>query len=107
MTWKLWLDDQLDDTDKPERWVPVGYLGAKTSEEAKKLVLTNGLPEIMDLDFDLGIVDGQIDTAEPFLRWLANEYYDTPPEYHVHSRNNQGAPWIKSWMDSWKKSISL
>lgn len=56
MSWKLWLDDDLGDPKKPERMVPPGFIGAKTSADAKSLVLEHGLPEYMDLDFDLGMV---------------------------------------------------
>jgi hypothetical protein len=107
MSWRLWLDDDLNDPERPERLVPEGFLGARTSGEAKALVLEHGIPEYMDLDFDLGMVDGQKDTAENFLRWLADNYYETPPEHHVHSRNNQGAPWIESWMSSWRRSLTM
>lgn len=107
MTYKLWLDDDLNNPDAPERWVPDGYLGAATSREAMRLVETHGLPEFMSLDFDLGMVDGQKDTAEVFLKWLAMNYPESPPDYEIHSRNVAGAPWIESWMESWKRALTL
>lgn len=106
-TWKLWLDDDLNNPVAPERHVPAGYIGAATSAEAIALVKNFGAPSFMSLDFDLGMVDGKKDTAELFLKWLANEYPDSPPDYEIHSRNVAGAPWIESWMESWKKSLSL
>jgi hypothetical protein len=45
-----------------------------------------------------------------FLRRLVNELWDgkeTPPQYRVHSANPVGSENIKSFMESWKKSIKL
>lgn len=102
MSWSLWLDDQINDPATPERHVPSGFIGAESSQTAIALVEERGTPERMSLDFDLG--DG--DSCEVFLKWLA-ENYPEPPEYVVHSRNVVGAAWIKSFMDSWKRSIAL
>ena len=96
MTWKLWLDDQLDSV----RPVPSGYIGAASSEEAIALVDQLGSPEFMDLDHDLG---GE-DNAMRFLRYLSN-IVEVPPGYVVHSRNPCGKENIVSFMESWKKSL--
>jgi len=104
MTWKLWLDDQLDDPDAPTRHTPEGYVGAKTSAEAIKLVEERGQPFHMDLDHDLG---GN-DNALVFLRWMQRKFPEGPvPEYVVHSRNVVGEPAIHAFMRSWEKSIGL
>lgn len=101
---KLWLDDQLDDPETPERHPPEGFLGARSSEEAKALVRKHGMPEFLDLDHDLG---GD-DTARVFLSWLSERYPNGPiPSYRVHSRNVVGAPAIESFMTSWAKSLTL
>jgi len=100
--WRLWLDDQLDTI--PSRFTPEGYVGAKSSLAARELVLKKGLPEIMDLDHDLG---GE-DTVMIFLKWLAGKYPNGPvPEYHIHSENVAGQKTIQSYMDSWKRSLDL
>lgn len=103
MTWKLWLDDQLDDPDAPTRHTPAGSVGAKSSAEAIKLVEERGEPFFMDLDHDLG---GD-DNAMVFLRWLQRKFPETVPEYVVHSRNVVGEPAIHAFMRSWEKSIGL
>lgn len=97
--WKLWLDDQLDDPDCPNRFVPPGFVGAKSSEEAKNLVRKFGVPSFMDLDHDLG----NEDSAMIFLHWLANCLVDKIPEYKIHSMNPAGVLNISSFMESWKK----
>lgn len=109
--WKLWLDDDLDNPDAPERWTPPGFKGAATSEEAIELVKQHGFLylEFMDLDHDLGVdEDDKERTAKTFLKWLANDCglpgYP-PPKWNVHSRNPEGKRWIESYLDSWKRSL--
>ena len=102
MTWKLWLDDQLDDPDAPARHTPAGYTGAKSSEEARELVIKHGIPQIMNLDHDLG----DDDDAMKFLHWLALEFATEGPvpDFLVHSANPIGSQNISSFMRSWARS---
>jgi hypothetical protein len=101
---KLWIDDQLDDPNTPNRHTPEGFLGARSTDEAITLVEQHGLPEFMDLDHDLG---GD-DRVMIFLRWLSDRYPEGPvPKYRVHSENCVGRPAIESYMSSWVKSLSL
>jgi len=102
-TWKLWVDDQLDE-GLPARQTPSGYLGAKSSLDAVNLVRAKGLPKYMDLDFDLG---GD-DTVMIFLKWLESNHPDGPvPEYRIHSENVEGRKTIESFLNSWKRSLTL
>ena len=101
--WKLWLDDQIDDSATPDRHVPIGYEGARSTVEAQKLVNFLGPPAFMDLDHDLG---GD-DTCRVFLRWLADTHPESIPEYHVHSANPLAKEWVDSFMSSWKRSLDL
>lgn len=102
MTWKLWLDDQILDPETPARHTPEGFLGAKSTEEARAIALLRGPPSFMDLDHDLG---GD-DTAMAFLRWLTYEYPEGPvPQYRVHSQNPIGIQNIISYMESWRRSL--
>lgn len=113
MIWKLWLDDDHDNPiAQSTRAVPDGYTPARSTAEAIALIERLGLPSCMDLDFDLGMTDsvlgfsdGKKDSAEIFLKWLANRYPDDPPVYFIHSRNTVGALWIDSFMKSWKRSL--
>lgn len=106
--WYLYLDDERElphHYDRERRWFV-----CRSSEEAKQMVLKNGIPAFMSLDHDLG---GE-DTTMKFLHWLAEEYYnDTDknpagkllviPGYVIHSQNPIGAQNIKSFIESWKK----
>lgn len=101
---RIWLDDQIDDPETPDRHVPIGFVGARSSTEAIFLVNLNGLPEFLDLDHDLGGPD----TAMQFLYWLARTFPDGPvPGYRVHSQNPVGALNIEAFMRSWQKSTFI
>lgn len=98
MTWRLFLDDVRP---MPETLTGPWVL-ARSSEEAKILVRSLGMPEMMSLDHDLG----NDDTVMVFLKWLANEYWDgtSPvPSYRVHSANPVGAQNIVAFLDSWER----
>ena len=104
MTWKLWLDDQLDDPETPSRHTPEGFMGAKSSHEALELVKKHGMPTFIDFDFDLGGTD----TAQTFLYELQSLYPDGPvPDYRVHSRNVYAKEMIGSFLSSWKRSLGF
>jgi hypothetical protein len=101
---KMWIDDQLDDPATPNRHPPEGFLGARSTLEAIRLVEQHGIPEFLDLDHDLG---GD-DRVMAFLRWLADRYPDGPvPKYRCHSENCVGGPAIVSFMSSWLRSLTL
>ena len=103
-SWKLWLDDQLDDITCPNRHTPIDFYGAKSTQEAWLLVSEYGVPEYMDLDHDLG----NDDNAMRFLRMLSNVFPNGPiPDYSVHSENPVGKKNIESFMDSWKRSVEI
>lgn len=76
---KLWLDDL--------RPVPYGYEGAKSVNEAKKLIQeaeNNGIEiEALDLDHDLGDYADQGGDAIRLLDWLAERGTFYPVEIHT------------------------
>ena len=76
---KLWLDDL--------RPVPYGYEGAKSVNEAKKLIQEaehNGIEiEALDLDHDLGDYADQGGDAIRLLDWLAARGTFYPVEIHT------------------------
>ena len=98
MTYKLYVDDLRSPPD--DTWVV-----CRTSEEAKQTIRDDGMPSFMSLDHDLG---GE-DTIMLFLHWLADEFYDlgAPPDYQVHSANPIGQQNIVSFLESWKRSLSI
>ncbi len=102
MIWKLWLDDQLDDPETPDRHTPEGFIGAKGSYEALELIKERGMPAFIDFDFYFGGTD----TATSFLYSLKYEHPKGPiPEYKVHSRNPEAKKMISNLIKDWKNGI--
>lgn len=100
--WSLWLDDQWDDRETPNRWPPDGFLPARSAKEAIALVTRLGPPSFMDLDHDLGQ-----DNCMDFLKWLADNYFEFIPKYNIHSANPIGKKNIESYMESWRRSLGF
>lgn len=95
---KLFIDDLRESPD-------VTFFVARSTNQAIKIINEFGWPEFMSLDHDLG---GE-DTTMVFLKRLVNEIWtDQPiPEYLIHSANPVGSDNIRSFMQSWKKSVNL
>lgn len=107
VTFKLWIDDQLNDPAAPARHTPEGFIGAASAAEAVSIVERQGLPNFIDFDHDLG--DGQ-DSVQ-FIRECIDRVLDDcrsgrpvkVPDFAVHSANPVGAERIVSWMRSWQQ----
>ena len=100
MTYNLYLDD-IRNPPADRDW-----LVCRSSQEALARIVENGMPSFFSFDHDLG----EDDTTMVFLRRLVNEVWDgvsVPPEYQIHSANPVGVQNIRSFMDSWRKSMSL
>ena len=96
--YRMFIDDVRDPPSN--HWVVV-----RSSAEALEYVKNHGMPEFISFDHDLG---GE-DTTMIFLRKLVNEFWDgtsNPPDYQVHSANPVGSLNIRSFMESWKKSLA-
>lgn len=105
MTWKLWLDDQVNDPEAPARHCPAGHMAAESFYQAQDLVLKHGPPDHVDLDHDLGL--GYPDGMD-FLKWLYQEYPDNPPKtWRIHSANPVGAEDMRSYLDSWDRASKM
>lgn len=101
MSWDLWLDDQFDEPDMIFRHPTQGFIPARSSDEAKKLVQEKGIPSFISFDHDLG--NG--DDAMIFVNWLIENYYESSvPGYRIHSANPVGTANIISKIESWRKS---
>ena len=82
----------------------------RTSKAAIDYVEINGCPSFISFDHDLGVVDGQLDTAMIFVDWLIN--YDLDQEgsvipkdfmFNVHSMNPIGTKNIQTKLDNYLK----
>ena len=95
--YRMFIDDIRN--PPPGDWVVV-----RSSSEALEYIQTNGMPEFISFDHDLG---GD-DTTMVFLRSLVKSLWDGTnniPDYTVHSANPVGSKNIVSFMESWKKSL--
>ena len=100
MTWNLYIDDiRFPPADR--EWIV-----CRSSQEALDRVAEMGMPQFISFDHDLG----EEDTTMVFLCRMVNEVWDgvsVPPDYQIHSANPVGAENIRSFMDSWRKSMGL
>lgn len=105
---KLWIDDQCFDADLQERHAPPGYVALDSVRSAQDWVLQNGMPSHLDLDHDLGEVDGSSSTVMDFLKWLFEQFPDeAPPTFEIHSKNPIGRQNIVSFLNSWRKAYEM
>ena len=102
MSYKLFLDDlrEVSYVSSETDWKI-----ARTSLEALKIVFEYGMPKFISFDHDLG----NEDTAMVFLKQLYAYFPDLKelPEYQIHSANPIGKENIISFMESWKRSLTL
>lgn len=110
--WQLFLDDIRNPEDIYPGGAPFlpgdgcSWTVARSTEEAKALVLAQGIPELCSFDHDLG---GD-DTVMVFLNWLVREYWNGDasliPVFHTHSANPVGRQNIRAFMGSWQASTN-
>lgn len=100
---KIWLDDQIEDPDTPNRWPPVGWTGVKTVEEGQFSLIQNQYNvENLSLDNDLG----QDLEGYDLVKWLVDKHldgYDYWPQNKpmVHSMNVVNAPAMRQLIDNY------
>lgn len=112
--WKLFIDDNAGKPGMEAfRNPPKGehdWKIARSSEEAKQLVIEFGIPAFIDFDHDLGRKGKREDKATHFIKWFQQTYPDAIREiegWSIHSKNEPGARVIESLMNSWKRSVDL
>lgn len=68
MTYKIFLDDELEAPDN-------SWAVARTSQEAKELVINNGSPDVISFDSNLGLdeINNRLDTGFEFAQWLVEK----------------------------------
>lgn len=97
---KLWIDDIRKSPD--DTWII-----AKNSNEAIYYIESNGLPDMISFDHDLG----DDDTSMIIIKYIINSYLDGMlgiPEmftYRVHSANPVGAKNIIGYMDKFLEFV--
>lgn len=117
MIWNLWLDDFRNPgngtwgnvTMQDESTPPQQFIWARDCEQARYYTFMWGPPAFMALDHDLGVPTGKLQEEDSlmYLQYLAINHPDSCPPYRVLSANPVGCQRIISFMESWKKSLTL
>ena len=104
---KIWLDDQIDNPEYPDRQTPAGWVGVKTALQACRLLRTGKVSHV-SFDHDLGegtngpLMSGYI--VAKFIEYGAYRHsrgmkYGIPYlSWDVHSSNPVGRENIKRSM---------
>ncbi len=103
MSYSLCVDDQHDEL--PLRAPKPGFVAVKTSNEAWEMVNQRGIPEVMDLDHDLGGEDDIMKFLNRIKYEMAYPLPAPPCVVYVRSRNNQAFDKVKSFFVSWAKAF--
>jgi hypothetical protein len=91
---KIFLDDQMNEPEMPNRQVPGGYVGARNFKEFKQIfeeALARG-ETIEALDFDNDLGEGETEGWE-IAKWLTEnhpEIFENIVQLSVHSENRGG-----------------
>ncbi len=114
MTYNLFIDDERnpDNIVCIVAGVPQGleWKIARNSDQALAIVQDFGMPKFMALDHDLGLWAGKWDITPNFLHLLVSQLWEEGqpiPDYVIHSQNSVGRENMRSFMESWKKSVTL
>jgi len=95
---KIYLDDL--------RAIPEGFIGLRSFEEFVSHITTNGLPDFISFDHDLGLEESGFDCA----KWLVTYCLDNEmalPDFTVHSQNPVGKKNIESLLNNFKNSFRI
>ena len=107
---RIWLDDQLDNPEYPERSTPEGWVGAKNFKEFKRLIgaaLAKG-EKIEAINYDNDISKEHIEELRGeeegwrMARWLNEKHQDiflSKPELEIHSANPAGRKRLEGEID--------
>ncbi|QTQ12144.1 hypothetical protein HRI96_08020 [Treponema parvum] len=96
----LWLDDLRD----PENYITGKYSvsRAKNYEEFCKYLNSNGIPDVICFDHDLGEEKSGYDCAKFLVNYCRQHHCDIP-EYDIQSSNPVGKENISGLLDSWHR----
>jgi hypothetical protein len=106
--WRLHLDDEAFKISVPPCHKPIDdtWHVARSSGEALILVCAYGAPYEINFDFELGMRNGNLDTA---MRFLHDWKRDRPKailkvrEYRIHSASQEEKRAIDDYMREWSR----
>lgn len=133
MSYNLFLDDLRTPITtynvclKDERYLREEWVIAKNYDEFKSILLTKGIPQLVSFDHDLADEHFQIAMAEEFygfdyskctektgmdcakllVKMCLDFELDWFPKFIIHSQNPAGRDNIRSYLNSYKKTMNL
>jgi len=106
----IWLDDQQDNPDSPERHVPEGWIGVKTALQACRHIRKGKVVKI-SFDHDLGDNAGSGYLVARYIEKQAFFCKIPQIQWQIHSANPVGRKNIEMAMNNadrlWKENVML
>ena len=104
MTYAIFLDDERFPAGDGDQINGLPIVIARSFDEAVDLIKTQGWPDMVMFDHDLGIGPSGYD----FAKWMVEYDLDNGGmpdnfKYDIHSQNPVGAKNIKTYLDSYLK----
>ncbi|MBF4519121.1 hypothetical protein IRZ71_22435 [Flavobacterium sp. ANB] len=109
MSYKLFLDDIRDVNMVYKKLTNDDFVVVRNFNDFKKVILENGLPELISFDNDLGLDENDIIAEDGYAaaKWLVYEsgldLIDL--KFNVHSANPVAAQQIQSLLDNYIKHL--
>jgi hypothetical protein len=109
MAYKLFLDDIRDVKMVYKNLTDDDFVIVRNFHDFKKVILKNGLPELISFDNDLGLDKNDIVAEDGYAaaKWLVYESgFDLQNlKFNVHSANPVAAQQIQSLLDNYIKHL--
>lgn len=93
---KIYLDDL--------RLIPEGFTGVRSYAEFVNYIETNGLPDFISYDHDLGLQESGYDCAKCLVNYCMDHKVKLP-DFPVHSQNPVGKKNIESLLNNFRKQF--
>jgi len=109
MAYKLFLDDIRDVNMVYKKLTNNDFVVVRNFHDFKKVIIENGLPELISFDNDLGLDENDIIAEDGYAaaKWLVYESaIDLQHlKFNVHSANPVAAQQIQSLLDNYIKHL--
>jgi len=109
MTYKLFLDDIRDVNMVYKKLTNNDFVVVRNFHDFKKVIIENGLPELISFDNDLGLDENDLIAEDGYAaaKWLVyeSELDLINLKFNVHSANPVAAQQIQSLLDNYIKHL--
>lgn len=111
MTYKLFLDDLRDVPMVYKNLTDADFVIVRNFNDFKKVILENGLPDLISFDNDLGLDENGLIAKDGYAaaKWLVYESnLDLRNlKFNVHSANPVAAQQIQSLLDNYIRHLKM